>query len=933
MTAPDASALRSVAALLEGRRVFVLGAGPAGLKRLWPGARRIARIDGAGPSGPAEDLALVCLDPAEAAAFAARAELPARLAAGALALVWAEVALDPPAGTVHTARYVLRPVVGSLLADAHFAGAAVARLADGGASAGPAALHLHLWSGAPLPLPRPGLYESGAAPLIAALPSPPPEAGLGARIAALDETVLALRAENRRLAAQATMPAQGPVAEAFDAPRGHHPWPLNENAALTTEALGLYDRRADDAVVIEARRGEAFMARFGLLSARPDLDGALAALNAMPRRLRLGDEMPDVSIVMPVYGQLPYTLNALDSLFAHEARASAEIIVIDDASVDGVSEVVLPAVAGIRYRRLARNGGFIAACNAGGVLARGRLILLLNNDTRVVEGWLDGLVDSFATLPEAGLVGSKMLYPDGILQEAGGVLWRDGTAWNYGRGDDPNRPVYCHARRVDYVSGCSIALPTELWRALGGFDPHFAPAYAEDADLCLRVAAQGRAVWYQPASRVVHYEGRTSGTSTAGGAKAHQVTNLKKLRLRWHRRLEHHRPQGAAPYFEREREVARRLLVVDAVTPTPDQDAGSLQTALALECARAAGYKCHFVPQDNWLYVPGYTDALGAAGVECAHAPFDTGFEDYIRRHGGLFDAVLVYRIGELERALPYIRRHAPQASVLFHVADLHHLRLGRQAEVEGDAELARLAEQTRGRELAGIRASDGVITHSVAEAALITDAVPETPVVHWPLMGDVPGTRVPFAARRDICFLGGYRHAPNVDAARFFVREVLPLVLRRRPDLRFIVAGAHPPPELTALAGEHVVVTGKVDDLAALFDGARVFACPLRYGAGAKGKIVAALGHGLPIVSTAIGVEGMDLVDGEHLLRADTAPALAEALLRLHDDEALWTRLSQAGAALAQARHSRAMGRGKLLEAIEAALARRLELPPPARS
>ena len=160
--------------------------------------------------------------------------------------------------------------------------------------------------------------------------------------------------------------------------------------------------------------------------------------------------------------------------------------------------------------------------------------------------------------------------------------------------DDPNRPQYSYARQVDYISGCSLAMPTALWLDLGGFEHAFyRPAYCEDVDLAFRVRSCGREVWFQPQSRMVHYEGKTSGTSTAAGIKAYQIVNTKKLYFRWREALAHHRPNGEAPYFERERTARKRFLVVDATTPTPDQDAGSVQTFMALQTCLALGYKTH----------------------------------------------------------------------------------------------------------------------------------------------------------------------------------------------------------------------------------------------------------------------------------------------------------------------------------------------------
>jgi GT2 family glycosyltransferase len=771
------------------------------------------------------------------------------------------------------------------------------------------------------------------------LPSPADEARyrsvmLANRLLQVETNTLHLRADITRLQREVENRGNGSGSGSgwFEPSRARFPWRRAEDPDVSVSDFGAYDHRVDDAVVDEGSRGNAFLERFGLEGDTPDFKAATDALNEMDRRLNICNEpqtaRPDVSIIIPIFGQLAFTLNCLESLFLQTSSYSAEIIIIDDRSPD-VSSDHLPVVRGIRYHLQPENGGFIKSCNTGGEIAHGRYVLMLNNDTRVVPGWLDGLLDGFALFPRAGLVGSKLFYADGSLQEAGGIIWRNGNCWNYGRNDDPNRPEYSHARQVDYVSGCSICIPTDLWRALGGFDPLFAPAYCEDADIALRIAALGYEVWLQPQSRIVHYEGKTSGTDTNKGVKAYQVTNTRKLYLRWRKSLEGHRRDSEAPYFERERKAQRRILVVDVSTPTPNQDAGSVQTALALKVCCGLGYKAYFVPEENWLFQNRYTTDLQEMGVECAYAPYDLGFTNYIQRYGHLFDAVLVKGFHVLERTLADIRAYAKDACILFHVSDLHFLRQQREAELSGNAETLAEAESTKARELAIAAAADCTFTHSTVEADVLAQELPDVTVAVWPLMCEVMGTSVPFTPRRNICFLGGYRHAPNIDAVMHFVMNVLPLIRAADPSIRFLIAGANAPPSVRELAGDGIEFLGLVEDLRDLFDRVRVFVCPLRYGAGAKGKIMSALSHGLPIVSTAIGVEGAGLEDGEHVLVADSAEDFAETVLRLYNDVTTWNRLSVAGQGLLEDRFSINMGVDVLERAIAEGHRRRLELAP----
>jgi GT2 family glycosyltransferase/glycosyltransferase involved in cell wall biosynthesis len=832
----------------------------------------------------------------------------------------------------HSLHYVQRPISGALFSQQAFEHGRIAVLHD--ADKSHPFVHLYLFSNARLPALDPGLLENTQflpdesissirfeADRVATDQLPTARgnaAALAGRLLAQETRLLKLWSEKETL--RRTGIGSGSAGGSwFTPPMADHPWPLVQ-AEDRAPSGDPYDVRVDDPVILAARAGRAFFAANRLESEAPDFGAAVECLTRSRNRLAAPEgNDPDVSIVIPIYGQLAYTLNCLDSLFAHITHYSAEIIIVDDCSPDE-SGRYLPELPQIRYHRQAVNGGFIESCNTGGQLARGHFVLMLNNDTRVVAGWLDALIDSFTLFPRAGLVGSKMLYADGTLQEAGGIIWRDGSAWNYGRNGDPNRPHCSYARQVDYISGCSIALRRADWLHLGGFDHHFRPAYCEDADLCLRVAQSGAEVWFQPQSRVVHYEGKTSGTDTKTGVKAYQVVNSKKLFLRWRESLLSHRPNAEAPFLEMDRKARQRILVIDATTPTPDQDAGSLQTALALQSCRALGYATSFVPEDNFLFQPRYTESLLAAGIACAYAPYDLGLETYLRIYGRLFDAVLVYRVTVLSKILPLIRQHVPAAVVLFHVADLHFLRMRREAELTGEALMAEEADQMEQRELALVRETDCTITHSHFEAEVLARLVPEAPVLVWPLMFAHQGTQADFASRRDVVFLGGYRHHPNVDAVEHFVADIFPLLRSAQPDLRFIVAGANPTPAVRALAGEAVEVTGLVEDLRDVLDRARVFVCPLRVGAGVKGKVMSALAYGIPIVSTAVGVEGTELVPEEHFLLASGPEDFARQILRLYHDPDLWERLSLAGQALIRETYSPEGGAPYLAQAIEAA-------------
>ena len=185
----------------------------------------------------------------------------------------------------------------------------------------------------------------------------------------------------------------------------------------------------------------------------------------------------------------------------------------------------LRQIPGIVYLRNETNCGFIASCNRGAQRARGKYLVFLNNDTLVRDGWLRALIDTFSEDPNAGIAGSKLIYPDGRLQEAGGIIWQDASGWNYGKFDDPTKPEYNYLREVDYCSAAALMIPKALFWSVEGFDSRYSPAYYEDTDLAFKVRQAGYKVLYQPLSEVIHYEGATGGTDLSTGTKQHQDIN------------------------------------------------------------------------------------------------------------------------------------------------------------------------------------------------------------------------------------------------------------------------------------------------------------------------------------------------------------------------------------------------------------------------
>jgi GT2 family glycosyltransferase len=607
------------------------------------------------------------------------------------------------------------------------------------------------------------------------------------------------------------------------------------------------------------------------------------------------EKQPDVSVIVPVHNNVDFTLISVASLLMSDPRISFELIVADDISTDDTRSIFECLPKPIRYLRWNYSHGFLKSCNAAARFTNATYLVFLNNDTIVFPGWLDSLIDTLQKRPDAGLVGSKLLFASGRLQEAGGIIWNDASGMNFGRDDDPRRPEYNYLREVDYCSGCSIAIRKDLWTALGGFDERFAPAYYEDVDLCFRVRQAGMKVLYQPLSKLIHFEGVSSGTSTSAGVKAYQEGNRPKFLDRWSSTLRHHGTPDELPR-PADRYSRGHVLVVDCTVPMPDQDAGSIATFNFLRILKQLNKRVTFVPSNLRRNDP-YASGLEEIGVECLCFPAVSSLQEAILHVSPEIEFAFLYRVFVAKPIIDLVRSHAFNAKIVFNTVDLHFVREMREADLYGGRWRQLKAETMKRDELEVIRKADATIVLNESERVLLNDLVPTASVHKIGLPIEI---RTDYSStwdtRRDVVFVGGFNHSPNADAVLYFVREVWPILREQGYSDRFIIVGSNMPIDIKSLRNDQIIARGYVEDLAEVFLTARVSVAPLRFGAGLKGKVASSLGYGVPCVTTSIGVEGSGLVDQVNILVGDTPHDLASHILRVYNDRQLWTELSQNG-------------------------------------
>lgn len=619
-----------------------------------------------------------------------------------------------------------------------------------------------------------------------------------------------------------------------------------------------------------------------------------------PTQADLNPIEPLVSIVVCFHNCVEVTELCVDSVERHTSGHAHEVILVDDGSTD---ERALGVATGRRNVILVRsevNAGFTKSANLGASRASGRYLVFLNNDTEVTPGWLDALLDAACSGPEVAVVGSRLVYPDGRLQEAGGCIWEDGTGLNYGKWHDPLLSQFNYRREVDYCSGAALLVDRGFFESIRGFDERFSPGYYEDTDLCFAARASGRVVLYEPESRVVHLEGASFGTETQSGAstvftKSSQEINRFRFRAKWSDQLLKHYPPGTAHGLLGGRMDRRpRVLVAETQVPAADRDAGGHRLYWMVRLLHHLGCAVTFVPADRHDRKP-YSDELRRAGIEvhCDNVPL----EDFGRERSGLYDLVILSKPDPWMQLYGTCRRFFPRATLVYDTVDLQFVREERRlATLDRDPDTDRLEHEQRRlrrRELDYIKSADLTSVVTDVEAEVVRSWVPDArlvilPTVHEPAAAPLPG----FDEREGVLFIGSYTHPPNVDAVRWYVEEIDPL-LPAEGDYRLTALGSDPPDELLGKASDRLHIPGFLPDVANYFRRARVFVAPLRYGAGMKGKIGHAMAFGVPVVATKVGAEGMGLVDGQHVLIADDALSFAAAVERLYSDPVLWQTLS----------------------------------------
>jgi GT2 family glycosyltransferase/SAM-dependent methyltransferase len=640
--------------------------------------------------------------------------------------------------------------------------------------------------------------------------------------------------------------------------------------------------------------GEAAKPKQSLAEAQKDWDDLghkrlQQLLNSDDRVAFPETESPAVSIILVFYNKAHLSLLCLDSILEN-ADVSYEVVIVNNCSSDETNSL-LERIGGATVINNSANLGFGDAGMQGAEQALGEYLCFLNNDALLQPHALSSALASFREGLKVGVVGGKILLANGALQEAGSMIWSDGSALGYGRGDDPNLPQYEFRRPVDYCSGAFLITTRSLFRQLGGFNRMFSPAYYEDTDYCMAVWEAGYRVLYEPTAVIRHYESASSDGNEA--AQPAMAVNQQKFREKWDDRLVKHLAYSTAN-IQRARISARsdalKILYIEDRVPHHHLGSGF---------PRSNEILCHLVRQGYRVTCASFTSRLQEN--EYCDIPRDVELLDGVSQCERLFREYVpnsdIVWVSRPHNMAAFLKGRADKgvsgrARIIYDAEAIFAERDWRQAEILGSEISSKVKSAWLDRELALAKAADAVVVVSERDReTMVSGGVRHVSIIGHRVCANP--TAAAFDERRTFLFVGAMHgtDSPNADSMRHFCGSIWPVV-RKATGARLIIAGYGADTALSDCQADGVRILGRQDDLTSLYNEARVFVVPTRYAAGIPYKAHEAASFGVPLVVSNLIGEQLGWLHGNECLIAGTPIAFASECCRLYQDPNLWKRL-----------------------------------------
>jgi GT2 family glycosyltransferase len=607
---------------------------------------------------------------------------------------------------------------------------------------------------------------------------------------------------------------------------------------------------------------------------------------------------PELSVLLVLFNRAELTLACLRSI-AENHSERIEVIIADNNSRDETPSL-LERLRGPRIIRNTENHHFLLAVNQIAKEARGDYLLILNNDAQVLPGTLRSTLNTIRNARDIGAVGGRLILLDGTLQEAGSIIWRDGSCLGYGRGDNPFAPMYMFRRDVDYCSGAFLLTPRRIWEELGGFDERFKPAYYEETDYCTRLWERHLRVVYEPNASLLHYE-FASSDSISDATDLHR--EHQRIFAERHQKLlaTHSEPDLNSILSARmKHDGQRRVLFVDDRVPHIWLGSGFPRSRAILLALLRQGCFVTFYPlsefSEDWTTV--YSDMPREIEFMMGYGP--PLLEAFLRNRQSYYDTIFVSRPHNMKILKPLFDAHPrwfEEVNVIYDAEAIFATREVTFRQMHGTPLLSEEVDALLQAEMDLASEADCVIAVSQADG----ESFRKHGIDNVRVIGhSIPVLSTPrgFDQRKGFLFVGAIHDeaSPNGDSVIWFLEEILPKIRAKLgTDIPFTIAGINKSQRVQQLAISSVTLAGRVPDLTELYDGARVFVAPTRYAAGIPHKIHEAAARGVPVVATPLLATQLGWEDGDPFLVGNDSESFAQKCIDLHENRALWEKLRAA--------------------------------------
>ena len=589
---------------------------------------------------------------------------------------------------------------------------------------------------------------------------------------------------------------------------------------------------------------------------------------------------PKVTILILCGNSLSNLITLLDALESISLKIDVELILLIEQDNIAIDSFIKKNIQGVTVYHVLQSSKLLSTVNKAIVNSRGEFFSILRASVLLQANWLNGLLTGISNDQSVGIVTGKIISSDGLLDQAGTFIGADSHLHKYGKADFPAHPKYNFIREIACTNGGnSLVCKTDFIR-VGGFVESSSSLPMAFCMLSMTFRQRlGKRILFTPQTEAIRLEYEHDENLDLSGylcstGKGFEAVSLEE-NIHTHPLI-----------------TPKAILFVDIGLPEPDKDSGSLRAYHLIKIMKELGYHVIVVPRKGQVSSPYFEDLI-KLGVQVLYAFPD--LKGMIKELVVLLPSISISWIcrPQLNKEFEWIFNFNPKIKWVFDTVDLHYVRLAREAAIVKSRKLMKKSDRFKKLELSIAHKADVTLTVTEDEKKLLTEqgvknvsVVPNIHEIH--LLKNNTG----FSERKGLLFIGSYNHPPNVDAVRWLIQEIMPIVWETH-SISVTLLGNAPSKEVIALESGLVKVTGYVKNVEPYFTSHRVFVAPLRYGAGMKGKIGQSLAYKLPVVTTKIGAEGVGLTDKVDVLLAEDKICFAEQIITVYQNEQLWNKLS----------------------------------------